>query len=641
MTNNQKDALGDFTRMISNQVQSRFDLMDSLFGTFREYKMDHECGYPIDITPQLYKQFYLREGIAARVVGIGPDEAWKKKPKIIDTDDAKVDSDFEIAWRNLEKKMSLCSYLHRIDELSGIGRFGILLLGIDDGRDLDEPVEGIDDWGRGVGTKSPKRNLLYLRPFDESLVLINQFEVNPSSPRYGKPLYYSVNFIDSTQWGTVSPIGAETLTMRRIHWSRVIHVAENTSSSEIFGLPRMQNVFNRLYDLKKICGGSAEMFWKGGYPGLSLEVNPELQDVELDKDGLDREMQAYLSGLKRYLALTGISAKSLAPQISDPTAHFNLQLQAISISIKCPLRVFTGTEQGVLAGSQDATAWAQRVEFRRENHIDPRIINQTVDRLIGAQILPQVDDPEDFNYKTEWKELTAPDEQTQSAIILTKTQALAAYVGGQVDNLIPPTEYFVNIFGMTEAEAEEIVDSAGKFLGVSLDDKAAQQMDMQLNPPAPTIVTPNGAPAGGKSNFMAKPGTPNGFSKPSPFTKNQEKDLITLNDVSRKAVSERMCGVIETLSRMDLGENWKPEFLNSRAAVLSRDAITENVDAVETDSLDRGTAISLRKMHANAAVELAAIGCKTASKWHEGRANDLEKKFAANGTKKKKLSKSK
>ena len=115
-------ALVNYARMVSNQLQSRFDLMDSMFGSFNEYKMDNECGYPIDITPQLYKQFYLREGIATRVVGIFPDECWRKKPEITDTDDAQLTSPFEKAILALDQKHAIWQYLHRIDELSGIGR---------------------------------------------------------------------------------------------------------------------------------------------------------------------------------------------------------------------------------------------------------------------------------------------------------------------------------------------------------------------------------------------------------------------------------------------------------------------------------------------------------------------------------------
>lgn len=629
----------NFARQINNELQSRWDLMDSVFGSFREYKIDHSCGYPIDITPQLYKNFYLREGIAARVVDIYPDECWQMKPEISDDEDNTKNTPFEESIINLDEEHQLMAYLHRVDSLSGIGRFGILLLGLDDGLPLDEPIEGIDDWGKGVGTDTPTRKLLYLRPFDESLVLINQFETNPDSPRYGKPLYYSVNFIDATQWGTVSPIGAETLTMKRIHWTRVIHVAERTSSSEIFGIPRMQPVFNRLFDMKKICGGSAEMFWKGGYPGLSLEVNPDMQDVDLDKPALDREMRAYHSDLKRYIALTGVSAKTLAPAIADPTPHFELGVKYIAMSLKCPYRVFTGTEQGVLAGAQDATAWAKRVEFRRENQIDPRIIRQTVDRLVGAEVIPL---PLDGRYKIKWKTLTSPDAQTQSAIIQAKTAALAQYMQASVDNLIPPVDYFVQIFGMDREEAKEIVASAEKFLGVPLDKVAAKEMDQKFNPPQMgNNPAKSGQPAQNKP--VGSPGkgfSPKNKTKTARFGKNMQAgvekprkiEFLAANDHAMKAVVERTCLIIDSLARLDKNnvtnnEEWNNTFAKSKAAVMSRKAITSNIRYVEEDSMNEKRASRLVSLHNEAAELLLNEGCKSAAKWHLVRGSDLAERY--------------
>lgn len=650
MSKEKTTPMEDYARMVSNQIQSRFELMNSLFGSFSEYKMDSECGYPIDITPQLYKLFYRREGIASRVVGIYPDECWRKNPEIIDTDDNEEDSPFEKAVTKLVKDHDLWSYCQRIDELSGIGRFGILLVGIDDGKQLDEPVDGIGPDGKGDGTDSPTRKILYLRPFDETLVLINQFDVDPESPRYGKPLYYSVNFIDSTQWGTVSPIGAETLTMKRIHWTRVIHVAENTGSSEIFGKPRMEPVFNRLFDLKKICGGSAEMFWKGGFPGLALEVNPDLQDVDLDKDSVDREMREYHGGLKRYLALTGISAKTMSPAIADPTPHLNLQLQVISLTIRCPLRTFLGTEQGVLAGAQDSIAWAGRLETRREKHIDSKIIRQLIDRLIAMEVLPVPNgDDGEWQYKIKWKELSGLDEGTKAAIISQKTAALAQYVGGQVDNLIPPVDYFVHIFGMSRDEAQDIIDSAEKHIGVPLDEAAAKLMDQKLNPAKALNPQPGGEEQPeNDSEGEEQPEKPakKAIPTPSPAITGQKKakagkilgngenavenEAMVSNKLLLEAVVGRTCQIIENLARLDMGDKWDSEFLKSEAAKASRSAIALNVESVESNAMSKERAIRVEMLHNEAASMLLDAGMKTAAKWHLSRARDIDERYIAN-----------
>ena len=80
--------------------------------------------------------------------------------------------------RGLADEHHPLSILARADVLSGIGRFGIILIGVDDGLDLSEPVEGMDMKGnKRLGNENEKiRNLLFLRPFQESVVSIESVE---------------------------------------------------------------------------------------------------------------------------------------------------------------------------------------------------------------------------------------------------------------------------------------------------------------------------------------------------------------------------------------------------------------------------------------------------------------------------------
>ena len=64
---------------------------------------------------------------------------------------------------------------------------------------------------------------------------------------------------------------------RVVHWSRVIHIAENAGGTGVYGLPRLQSVYNRLEDLLKIMAGSGESAWRLLYKGL----------VASTKDGYD------------------------------------------------------------------------------------------------------------------------------------------------------------------------------------------------------------------------------------------------------------------------------------------------------------------------------------------------------------------
>src|SRR5690606_7582744 len=214
----------------------------------------------------------------------------------------------------------------------------------------------------------------------ESQVTVAEWESDVTNPRYGQPKYYNINFAPLETSGTSAE---PTPSITKVHWSRVLHVADNRETSEIFGTPRQKPVYNRLCDLRKVAGGSAEMFWRGALPGYSFEIDPNTaSDVELDSDALRKEFESFSNGLQRYMALMGVQAKSLAPQVADPESQVRVQIQLICISIGCPMRVFMGTEEGKLAGSQDSKAWNDRIDERRFEYIEPFLIRPLIDRLI-------------------------------------------------------------------------------------------------------------------------------------------------------------------------------------------------------------------------------------------------------------------
>ena len=329
------------------------------------------------------------------------------------------------------------------------------MLGTDDGKQLNEPVEGIDlKTGEKTGKKGKERKLLYLKPFDQSVVKIKTNESDVTSPRYGFPTMYTIDFAAETS-------NTSDINTKEVHWTRVIHVADNRDISETLGIPRMRNVYNRILDVRKILSGSGEMFWKGGFPGYSLEVNPDL-DVTLtdtDKIAIRKEMKDYSDGLQRYIALTGISVKSLEPQVSDPKGHIDAQIKYIALSMSVPYRIFIGTEEAKLASTQDVKTMNKRVAKRQEGYLTPMLLRPLIDRLIAYGVLPEVDE-----YFVEWPDLNTPTDEDKAKVAVLKTEALAKYVQAGLDSLIAPKEYLMIIFGMTEEEAQVIEDATIKFL---------------------------------------------------------------------------------------------------------------------------------------------------------------------------------
>src|SRR5438105_2447744 len=138
---------------ISSRSQSWGQLLDP------RRDIDAECGYPPitdAISVELYRQLFDREPIPARVCELMPKESWQMTPTVYEDEDASNATEFEEAWDNLGENLAAGSsyfqdeagstiweYLQRADTLSGIGHFGIILLGLDDGKNLQDPVDGI------------------------------------------------------------------------------------------------------------------------------------------------------------------------------------------------------------------------------------------------------------------------------------------------------------------------------------------------------------------------------------------------------------------------------------------------------------------------------------------------------------------
>jgi len=441
-------------RILQNAASSRRLALEYLLNPNKN--INYECGYPKALVMSDYKAMYDREGIGTRIVKLMPDESWAMLPKIEENQEVE-ETDFEKEWKDLEKEKHLFHYLHRIDVLSGIGRFGVLLLGINDGKKLWQPIKGINPVTGETAGKN-KYELLYLRPFDESVVSIKTKEVDISSPRYGLPVTYSVSFENSIS-------GTTSKESKVIHWTRVLHIVDNRETSEICGIPRMRPVYNRLLDLRKIVAGSGEMFWKGGFPGFALELDEGATLTDPDRTALKAQVKDYQDGLQRWLSLEGVKIKELKPQIEDPEPHIKVQLQYICATLGIPYRIFLGSEAAHLASTEDKETWNKRISERQENYISPMLIRLLIDRLIVLGIIPEVEE-----YFIEWPDLNAPGEKEVAEIAVKKTEALAKYIMGSVDEIFPPKEYFTMVMKISEEDADVIIKAAELYIKTSMDE---------------------------------------------------------------------------------------------------------------------------------------------------------------------------
>ena len=367
-------------------------------------------GYPRSLEALDYADAYKRGDLAARIVDAYPDSTWREAPDMVGSDA------FKKEWEALEKKLHLFRTFHRLDRLTGMGHYGVLYLGLDGGEQPSQPTNGNN------------YNLLYLQPHSERTADVTQWEDDVSSPRYGMPKMYRIT--TGTNWRGAGA-GQKVLT---VHHSRVIHVAERALEDTAIGIPRLERIWNRLMDLDKLLGGSAEMYWQNVAMLLAFMADSDVEWEPDEKTDMADQLEELQNGLRRFLRLRGVTAEQLAPglQGSDPNSHIDWQVKIISAATGIPQRLLLGNEAGELASSQDENNWAGKIAERREQFASPGIIEPFIQRGLKLGFLP-----EGYEY-ADWPESDMLGEQGRADVALKKAQAIATYANS------PGSEFIVS-----------------------------------------------------------------------------------------------------------------------------------------------------------------------------------------------------
>ena len=422
-------------------------------------------GYKLQLNYADYWTQYSRQDIAKAIIDRPVKATWQGQLELIESEDAQK-TVFEQAWYDLNKRLKLRSLLARVDRLTGIGRYGVLLLGLDD-------VANQEGFLKPVSAGA--RKLLYVKPFGEESAKIDTYETNPSNPRYGLPLIYSVQVADVAS-GSSSTI--------RIHHSRTLHILEDHLESEVLGIPKLEAVFNRLQDLEKLVGGDAEMFWRGARPGYQGTVDKDHTMTQNTKDDLKEQIDEYDNNLRRILVNEGIELKALAQQIADPTGHVDIQLTMISAVTGIPKRILSGSERGELASTQDTGEWKTYVQGRREDHAEPHIIHPFTDKLIELKVLPK---PESGDYKVDWLDLFSISEKERVEIGKSRSNAIREYTTNPMAEALIPADLFLeSCLGFTQGQ----IDLAKKMRSEGITEEQRSLMEDILE-----ITTPEPPPA--------------------------------------------------------------------------------------------------------------------------------------------------
>ena len=377
------------------------------FGGARDYY--EVLGYTVDIELETYRQRYRRQDIAKRIVSLPAMDTWKRPPQA--SEDGNKETAFCKAWRELVaiERLGVWNRLMRVDRLSGIGRFGVLLLGLLDGGDLESAV---------AGKLAGPEDVLYLRPFAEDSVRIETFDTDSQSERFGKPEMYELKLEEGEDW-------------TKVHWSRILHVAEEKESDEVYGTPRLEAVFNRLDDLIKLVGGSAEATWLGMRPGTLMSPKDGYRNTMSDAQ-IEEEVEDYAHDPLRMMFLQGIEATQLGPSnVVDVEGPFGVALSLISAASGIPQRVLIGSAQGEQAAAEwDQKQWAGVIQARQSGHAEPEILRAFIGRMIENGVLPPPSSGEynlgEQNRDGEWRWPSILEQTDTERATIEETRARAA-----------------------------------------------------------------------------------------------------------------------------------------------------------------------------------------------------------------------
>lgn len=417
-------------------------------------------GYNTTPTFDNMLQKYARQDIAKRLIDAPVLGTWREMPKVYD--DTGTDGDFAKAWKAMVEDMKILNTFRRADKLAEMGEFSLLYVGFDDGQKADQPLV--------PGTGPNQRKILYLQAFSQRSAGVKELDLDPKSPRFGKPLTYLINPIPYSKLqqtgGNLGQLivggSAQTAQSITVHFTRIIHIVENPLEDDTYGFPGLLNVYNLLDDMLKVVGGSAETYWLTANRGLQIDVDKDLELDAADEQALSDEAQEYADGLSRVMRTKGVTVKPLGSEVANPKGPFDVQIQLLAAARGIPSRILMGSEAGQLASTQDRASWAERLDERQTSYAGPSILSPFIQMIVQAGAIPVmpkgriiVEWPSNFVLSPLEKAQTTA-QQARTLANIQKHYKDAASIGQ--DGLITMKEARVMILGLPAVPEQSLKD---------------------------------------------------------------------------------------------------------------------------------------------------------------------------------------
>ena len=281
-------------------------------------------------------------------------------------------------------------------------------------------------------------------PYGQKNAPINETVDDKNDPRYGMPKSYKIEM--------VAPGGGTRSTI--VHWSRVLHVAEDLLENNVKGIPALESVYNRLLNLELLAGGSAEMYWRGAFPGYAFELHKDATIGSQDATALREQIEKYIHKLERYLRVQGMEVKELAQQVVDPEKQVSVQLDLICAARQMPKRILMGSERGELASTDDRKQWNGTVAARQTDHCESHVVRPFIGRNVDVGALPEPDG----EFTVNWPDITAPGAKERAEVANLQADTIKKWIESGAIAVLPPLAFFREVLQWPEEVIDRLVD---------------------------------------------------------------------------------------------------------------------------------------------------------------------------------------
>ncbi|MBV4366279.1 anti-CBASS protein Acb1 family protein [Erwinia phyllosphaerae] len=394
-------------------------------GNTKRQRIYQEFGYPNNLTFDDFYNAYERNAIAGSAVKRMLDGCWEDFPEVFEGEKAK-DAEAESAWdKTLKRLLKRCwKQIKDADRRNMVGRYSAILIQLGDSGKWSDPPNA------AVIRRTGDRALVKLIPVWESQLDVSVWDTDPDSENFGQPKMYS--FIELPVEGQQDGAPARQIP---IHPDRLIILAEGADDGLLTsGVPMLRAGFNKLLDIEKVSGGSAEGFLKNASRQLNFAFSEKtdfralagalgVKDNEL-ADALNEQVVRLNENTDAATFMQAGTAEVLSVAAADPEPTWRTALSEFCATIPIPVKVLVGQITGERASTEDMKDWA-RTRMSRRNGFLADVIETIVRRfwLIGL-IAPAAND----EVTVSWSDLLAPsqadktDNMAKMAEVAQKTQ---------------------------------------------------------------------------------------------------------------------------------------------------------------------------------------------------------------------------